>query len=103
MKNKKSAIIILLLFAIPLFIDIFYANKILSKSLLYLAFILTALNFTKLNIKKDYILFVIGIFCYLAAILTRISTNSSLLFISIFFSIMGMGIHFWLYYMNKED
>jgi hypothetical protein len=103
MKNKKSAIIILLLFAIQLFIDIFYDNKILSKSLLYLAFILTALNFTKLNIKKDYILFVIGIFCYLAAVLTRISTNSSFIFLSMFLTIMGMGIHFWLYYMNKEN
>jgi DMSO reductase anchor subunit len=103
MKDKKLLYLALLIFALRIVIEYFYKNMLLDNTLMYTTFIIYAYYFTQFKTKKDYILFVIGIFCYLAAILTRISTNSSLLFISIFFSIMGMGIHFWLYYMNKED
>jgi DMSO reductase anchor subunit len=103
MKNKKLLYLALLIFALQIVIEYFYENKLLDKTLMNITLIIYAYYFTTFRIKKDYILFVIGIFCYLIAILTSISTNSSCLFLSIFSSIMGMGIHFWLYYMNKED
>jgi len=103
MKNKKPLYLVLFLIAFQIIFDFVWENKILSQIIRYLIFSLNAFYFTTFRIKKDYILFIIGIFCYLVAILTRISTNSSFLFLSIFSSIMGMGIHFWLYYMNKED
>jgi hypothetical protein len=102
MKNKKFAIIILLLFASHIFIDIFYDNKILSKSLLYLAFILTALNFTKLNTRKDYSIFIIGVFCYMVTIITKIF-YSEFFYCIILFPLLAILIHFGLYYKNKED
>ena len=103
MKNKKLLYLALLIFALRIIIEYFYENKLLGKTLMYTSFIIYAYYFTTFRIKKDYILFIIGVFCYLVAILTHISTNSPFLFLSIFSSIMGMGIHFWLYYMNKED
>ncbi len=102
MKNKKLAIFILLLFAIQIFIDFFYDNKILSKSLLYVAFILTSLNLTKLSSKKDYAIFITGFFCYTASILTRVFYPEYVYFF-IPLSLLAMIIHFGLYYKNKED
>jgi DMSO reductase anchor subunit len=103
MKNKKLLFLALLIFALRKVIEYFYKNIVLDNTLMYTTFIIYAYYFTQFITKKDYILFVIGIFCYLAAVLTRISTNSSFIFLSMFLTIMGMGIHFWLYYMNKED
>lgn len=102
MKNKKLAFIILVLFIIQLIIDIFYEYNILSKSLLYTIMILNALNFIKLTTRRDYAIFLTGVFCYIASILTRLYL-SEIIYLSIFFPILAMIIHFWLYYKNKED
>ncbi len=103
MKSKKTLYLGLLLTAFQILFDFFWENKILSQTIRYLTFSLIAFYFITFRIKKDYILFSIGVVCYIIAIITRIPINSSLLFLSAFSSIMGMGIHFWLYFMNKEN
>lgn len=105
MNSKHYKIIFLFLLLTASFTSrILTRNKeIFSIGFLYLFFIFLALLFTQFNNIKDKFYFGIGLLFYIISFLdfTKIFSNPNIpLFLLV---LVGMFIHFTIFYNNKED
>lgn len=102
-KYYKQLFLFLLFFASVLSRILTTNKEEFSIGFLYLYFIFSALLYTQFKNNKDKMYFIIGLLLYLISYLdfTNVFSNPHIpLFLLV---LVGMLIHFWIFYKNKED
>lgn len=102
-KHYKQLFLFLLFFASFLSRKLTTNKEEFSIGFLYLYFIFSALLFTQFKNNKVKIYFFIGLLLYIISYLDFINVNSNPEIPLFLLVLVGMLLHLWIFYKNKED